>query len=58
MQRYVLRMTESTGPEKSSPLLLVCFGFAAAFVLAVVSGTSAFDRAPPSKYITLESRLH
>jgi hypothetical protein len=51
-------MTESTGPEKSSPLLLVCFGFAAAFVLAVVSGTSAFDRAPPNKYITLESRLH
>jgi hypothetical protein len=51
-------MTESTEIERPSRLLLVCFGFAAVFVLAVVSGTSAFDRAPPSKYITLESRLH
>jgi hypothetical protein len=50
-------MTEPAGSEKSSRLLLVCFGFAAAFVLTVVAGTSAFDRAPPNKFISLESRL-
>jgi hypothetical protein len=51
-------MPESTRLEKQSRLLLVCFGFAAMFVLAVVSGTPAFDRAPPNKFFSVESRLH
>jgi hypothetical protein len=51
-------MTESTGPEKPSRLLLVCFGFAGVFVLAVVSGMSAFDHASPNKFFSVEGRLH
>jgi len=50
-------MTHRTGPEKSSPVLLLCFGIAAAFLVAVMSGTASFDGVPVSKATLLETPL-
>ena len=51
-------MTQPTGSDKSSHSLLLFFGVAAAFVVAVASGMPTFDRVPPDKFTTLETRLH
>jgi hypothetical protein len=51
-------MSERTGPEKSSPFLLLFFAIAAAFVVAVASGVPEFSLAASNKFTAIESPLH
>jgi hypothetical protein len=51
-------MPDRTGPEKSSPILLLFFAIAAAFVVAVTAGMPTFGRVADNKYISIESHLH
>ncbi len=50
-------MSEHTGPEKSSPFLLLFFAIAAAFVVTVASGGPAFNFAAPNNFTALEKPL-
>jgi hypothetical protein len=50
-------MTDRTGLEKSSRVLLFRFSIAAAFIVTVVSGTAPLDGASANKATLLETPL-